>query len=547
MARGLGLGSIGPTAAFSGTHFPVSVFLQTTTPVYSQATVMAPGTVQVTVAGSGVASGFATTTAALPATSGVACVVEQANSSFAPPNYEMAPYTVVDVTHLTMTLNKPHAAAATIAVGGLCGYGLEQTVDTAKGIRQAFPVIGSSSATSLYYAGALTQIVGIAGSTSSYLNVSLPITSVVRTSGVATVTTGASLPADVNGLTLTVAGVADSSLNGSFVVTTTGSNTLTYASAGANSTSSGGTIGVLTGGYVLYPMAEVMGVLNAGTGTVDGTMTLAPNTVAWAAGDTVEEPHYFQENVAPDTEYVGETTPRATIPDEAGLQYQINVGPGVRGWTINNATPASSYLGNGGTHTAPDDAFQAKGVWSRTMEAQAGEVSAFTLHCNSHGCGKWNSGYHLFELDSSAGQDAVGYLPQTSALTFSLRGANFGFSPTGFTAPSVTAGTLVGALDAGNVATGVLNAARLPVFVGSGTGHAGGAVPDAGATAGTARFLREDGMWSTPPVGSGSGSGGSGASGTASITGGTIAEYGDYRRDSRWGGHRGAHGGGGDV
>ncbi len=28
------------------------------------------------------------------------------------------------------------------AVGGLCGYGLEQTVDTSAGIRQLFPVVG---------------------------------------------------------------------------------------------------------------------------------------------------------------------------------------------------------------------------------------------------------------------------------------------------------------------------------------------------------------------------------------------------------------------
>ena len=513
-------GSIGPVATFSGTSFPVSVFLETAATVYSQATVMAPGTVQVTIAGSGMPSGVATTTAALPASSGVACVAEQAKTSFAPPNYEMAPYTVVDATHLTMTLNKPHAAGATVAVGGLCGYGLEQTVDTTAGIRQVFPVIGSASATSLYYAGGLTQIVGRMGSTGSYVNVSLPISSVVRANGVATVTTGASLPADLNGLTMTVAGVADPTLNGSFAVTTTGGNTLTYASAGASSTSNGGTIAVLTGGYVLYPMAEVMGVLNKGTGTVDGTMTLAPNTVAWAAGDAVEEPHYFQENVSADTEYVGQTTPRPTIPDEAGLTYQINVGPGMHGWTITNAAPVTSYLGNGGTHTAPDSAFQSLGVWNRTLEAQAGEVSAFTLHCNSHGCGRWNSGYHLFELDSSAGQDVVGYLPQTSALTFTLRGASFGFTPAGFTAPSVTATTLVGALDAGNVATGLLSAARLPVFVGSGAGHATGAVPDAGATAGTSRFLREDGSWSTPPAGSGGS--GSGASGTAAITGGTI-------------------------
>ena len=81
-------------------------------------------------------------------------------------------------------------------------------------------------------------------------------------------------------------------------MTTTGPNTLTYAETGANSTSSGGNVSYLTGGYALYPMAEVLGVYNA-TKSVDGQMTLAANNVVWAPNDAVEKPHYFQENVAP--------------------------------------------------------------------------------------------------------------------------------------------------------------------------------------------------------------------------------------------------------
>ena len=512
-------GVIGATASFSGTNFATSVFLQTSQMIVSQASDMAPGTVTVPIASSGVSSVFSTTTAALPTTSGVACIAEMPSGSN-PPNYEMAQYVVADGTHLTLTLNKPHAAGATIAVGGLCGYGLEQTVDTANGIRQVFPVIGSAGPTSLYYAGGLSQIVGISGLTSAFLNVTAPISSLVRSNGMVTVTTSTPLPSDLNGLTLTVAGVADSSFNGAFAVTTTGSTTLTYPQTGANSTSSGGTIGVLTGGYALYPMAEVLGVLNAATGKVDGAMKLAPNAVAWAAGDTVEEPHYFQENVAADVEYVGETTPRSANPDRAGIAYQTNVGPGMHGWSIKNAAPVSNYLGNGGTHSVPDDAYESLGVWNRVLEAQAGERSVFTLHCNSHGCSKWNSGYNLFEMDSSAGQDTVSYQPQTSAMVFALRGGSFSFSPTGFSAPSVSATTLTGALDAANVSSGLLKAARLPVFGASGTTHSPGAVPDPGATAGTLRFLREDGIWATPPATSSGGGGGS--SGTAAITGGTI-------------------------
>ena len=507
---------IGPTATFAGTAFSTSVFLQTTQVAPASANSMAPGTVTLPIASSGVPSAFSTTTASLP-TSGVACVVDPPSPS-SPTNYEMANYAVVDATHLALTLNKVHAAGSTVAVGGLCGYGLEQTVDTMNGIRQVFPVIGSGSATSLFYAGNVTPIVGVMGSTSAYMNVSLTIASIVRTAQGVTVTTATPLPADVNGLTLTVAGVADSSFNGSFPVTTTGSNSLSYPSSGVNATSSGGTISALTGGYVLYPMAEVLGVLNPATKQIDGQLTLAANTVPWAAGDAVEEPHYFQQNVAADTAYVGQTVPRPASQQSAGIQYENTVGPGLRGWSILNAAPASSYFGNGGTHSAPDDAFQVLGIWNQVMEMQAGETGLFQVHCNSHGCGKWNSGYNLFELDSAASYDTIGFQPQTSTLSVILRGMTFGFSPQGFTAGTVTAGTVHGALSATDMTSGVLSAARLPVFGASGANHAGGAVPDPGATAGTARFLREDGTWAL----AGSGSGGSGASGTAAISGGTI-------------------------
>jgi trimeric autotransporter adhesin len=482
-------GTPGSTVTFSGTNFPVSVFFETAQTITSQANNIAPGTVTVALATTGVVSGFATNTAAAPAQSGVACVVDQPNGGN-PHNYEMANYTVIDGTHLQMTLLKVHSAGATIAIGGLCGYGLEETVDTANGIRQVFPVIGSYSATGLYYAGGATAIVGINGQTGGYLNLSASIASIVRSNNVVTVTTAGSLPMDVNGLTLTVSGVTDSSYNGSYVVTTTAANKLTYANTGANSTSTGGTVGVLTGGYVLYPMAEVLGVYDAATKTIDGQLTLAPNTVPWAANDPLEEPHYYQEKVGGDTTLIGQTIPRPTSTQTAGIQFLSSAGPGLSGWSIRNGVPASNYLGNGGTHSVPYAAYLAGGIWQTTMDAQAGENSVFAIHCNSHGCGKWNSGYDLFELDSQASVDRINFQPTTSALTMNLRGTIYGFTPQAFTAGTINATTI-------NATTlnGAISAAQLPVFHGSGSGHSTGAVPDPGAAAGTTRYLREDGTW----------------------------------------------------
>jgi trimeric autotransporter adhesin len=405
----------GPGATFSGTNFSLSVFLATVQSIPSQANNVAPGVVTIPIATSGVAVGFATSTAAVQSSSGVACIADSANVG--PSNYEMANYTVVDGTHLQMTLNKPHHAGATIAFGGLCGYGLEQTIDTVNGIRQVLPVIGSYSSTGFYYAGGAASLVGLQASTSAFLNDTIQIATIARSNGVVTVTrAGSTSGADVNGLTMNVSGVADQSYNGSFVVTTTGPNTLTYVQAGVNSSSTGGTVSLLTGGYVLYPMAEVLGVFDTATKSVDGQLTLAANTVPWGVNDAVEEPHYFRQRIAADTMFVGQTMPRSLSAQTAGIQYETNVGPGVSGWTVTNEVPVTSYLGNGGTHSIPGSAYVENGIWRTSMDMQAGEQSVFSVHCTSRGCGRWNSGYDLFELDSNTGADSISFQPATSTL-----------------------------------------------------------------------------------------------------------------------------------
>ncbi|MDP9050171.1 MAG: hypothetical protein M3O31_05510 [Acidobacteriota bacterium] len=439
----IGGNSTGPhaSAQFAGTHFPVSVFLSLGQAVPSQASDIAPGTVTFSIAGSGVPPGYATNTAAIGSANGLACVVDQTSGS-EPNNYEMAPYTVVDATHLRMTLNKPHQQLASLAFGGLCGYGLEQTVDTAGGIRQLFPVLGATSATSLYYAGAATPIVGIMGQTSAFLNVNASIASLTRLAGLVTVITNSNLAANINGLNVTIAGAADSSYNGDYLVTTTGTNSFSYVQSGANSSTNGGTASILTGGFALYPMAEVLSVFDEATKSIDGQFTLAPNSVAWAANDTVEEPHFYQESVTADTEFLGQSVPRPSVITRAGLQYQQNNGPGLIGWSIQNAAPTANYLGYGGTHTVPDGAYEATGVWRRTMNLAAGEQAAFAIHCNLHGCGSWNSGYNLFELDSSAGADTISYAPPSSSLSLNLRGTAYSFTPQAFNAGTINVGTL---------------------------------------------------------------------------------------------------------
>ncbi len=438
-----GGGDLFQTVSFAGTNFAPSVFLTTTQAATSQAGNLQPGTVTLSLATNGVQSGFGTSTAALPASSGVACVADPASTGVFP-NFETAQYTTVDASHLSLTLRKVHSAGATVAVGGLCGYGLEQTVDTVGAVRQVFPVIGSLSSTKLYYAGALTGVVGLQSpvSTSGYVNATATITNAVRNGNTVTLTTGGSFPYDLNGLSLNVTGVTDPSYNGTFVVSTTGGNTLTYANAGPNSSSTGGSVGVVTGGFNLYPMAEVLNVFNPNTALVDGTLTLAANTVGWASGDPVEEPHYHQQMVYPDTELVTQYVPRPVLYTSGGKTFGGEAGPGLRGWQISNSVPRSNYLGAGGTHQPPDDAYLATGVWRNMFEGDAGQEAVFKIHCNLHTCSRWDSGYALFALDSHLGQDFLTYDPSSDTATWNLANTFYSFSPGGFSAPTVNAGTV---------------------------------------------------------------------------------------------------------
>ncbi len=486
-----------PSAQFQGTTFPVSVFLQTAATVPSQANNIMPGTVTVPIVTGGAPAGFATNTAALPTASGVACVADAAEPDGRPINFETAAYTVVDGSDVQLTLKRPHANGATLAVGGLCGYGLEQKVDTIGAIRQVFPVIGSTSATTLVYAGSQTSIVGISGLQSGFTNLSLPLTTLTRTNGVVTANIGGGTSLDVNGLALTISGVTDPSYNGTFAVTTTSSSVLTYTQAGAaDSTTTGGTATYLTGAYGLYPMAEVTGVFNAATRAVDGQLQLAANTVPWAAGDAVEEPHYYQAKVAADTEQITQYMPRPSTSQSAGILYGGNNSVGLTGWAITNGVSATAYQGNGGTYSAPEAGMQVAGVWRYGLELEAGEDALIKVHCNSHGCDRYDSAYDLFQMDTSVGVDRFHYTPQTSTLTLSLRGSNYTFNPQSFTAGTINVGTL-NATTVNGQFTGTVAASSLPVFGGSGATHGAGAVPDPGATGGTTRYLREDGTWAT--------------------------------------------------
>ena len=115
------------------------------------------------------------------------------------------------------------------------------------------------------------------------------------------------------------------------------------------------------------------------------------------------------------------------------------------------------------------------------------------------GTGAWSVEGGFAALTApTAGHSKVGF-GVNGQLTIAQNGAG------SFTDVSLVGHTHV----AGDIQSGTLAAARLPVMVASGASHAAGAVPDPGATAGTARYLREDGTWNAPPGGGSGTPGGS--------------------------------------
>ena len=120
-----------------------------------------------------------------------------------------------------------------------------------------------------------------------------------------------------------------------------------------------------------------------------------------------------------------------------------------------------------------------------------GTITATAIQTTGAGAWSVEGGFAALTVPT-AGHSKVGF-GATGQLSIAQNGAS-----------SFTDVSLVGHTHAASeIANGTLAAARLPLMGASGAAHAAGAVPDPGAAAGTARFLREDGSWNTPAVGGG--------------------------------------------
>ena len=386
----------------------------------------------------------------LPA-AGVACIADQEE-------YETVDYSYNSASQqITLeNLRFPHKNGLFFAHGGLCGYAAEQQSDVfsgdgnSNGISQVFPIEGSPNATSFYY---ISQRVNL-GYSLPVLGVSTDQNGVEQAGGGEcftlnasifllqpdnrTVIVASSIPfnsgdlAPVNGMTLTIT-TPNSTYNGNYVVsfgTVTGNgNEFSYvlpaAPTGAAPTS--GTASFCNMNYKLYPGVRVNSVLDTATNQVDGTMTTMPSPVAFAAGDTVMQPHYPWIYTAHD----GGRGVNQFIPREynGGSLYGMSYGyllsgsPFV-GFDINNATDQNRYIEYGGTHEQPGTGYALGGDWddSFTTYAPPEDAVVKVAGCKPSpiGCNNPLSNFNVLEMPESNGNhaQALNYDPNSTTWTF---------------------------------------------------------------------------------------------------------------------------------
>jgi hypothetical protein len=131
--------------------------------------------------------------------------------------------------------------------------------------------------------------------------------------------------------------------------------------------------------FVLYPGAEVLDIQNEQNLSIDGTLTLEPNTVQWHVGDSVEEPHHYalMYSLEFNNLYIYGTTGR----NNAGIGTGF-YGAGISsinpywdsssfaGFRMGNGNPASLYAKHGGHLNSPGG-YSLVGQWQYGLQMTA--------------------------------------------------------------------------------------------------------------------------------------------------------------------------------
>jgi len=242
-------------------------------------------------------------------------------------------------------------------------------------LRYLFDVVGSTGANTLQvmqWQGGLAHVVSLTGQIYQSFNIATGLSSSGTTVSGTYSSSGSTLwlPTQYHG-TIIISGASDSALNGACTGLTWSSNTgfsCTIAGLSGSHSSTTAASAVLgangnpLSNFKLWPMAEVLDVQNeaATPPTLDGTLKLEPNVIAFAPGDTLEETHH-------QSALFGVASLHSNVYNPFAFGSALNVavnGPGAQGGAMSatsnsvlnlgNGQPDSYYARGGGVMTPPN-------------------------------------------------------------------------------------------------------------------------------------------------------------------------------------------------
>jgi hypothetical protein len=307
--------------------------------------------------------------------------------------------------------------------GGICGQYLSLDRNVARdGFPTSYEVVGAMDSSHLAY---IWNVKG--GTRQNVLRVYQPpviLKNLSRANGVVTASFGkANQPFIFNhAASVVIAEASNPSFNGTVHLPSYEddlNNKLSWPQPGRDETASSGTIDLPASyyGFHLYPGAEVLGP------QVSGKVPLEPNSVEWAPGDVLENPHN------PSFYMGGRGTglTQHTLPSTSNSFGQMW---GFKGSGISanyypsewrNYNPCSIYIGCGGT-LEPILWNSYVGPYYRLISVQTAPLNRGTLitvGCDSRGC-EHKSPYRLFQLQNGA----IDYDPADGNFTVPKMSAN---------------------------------------------------------------------------------------------------------------------------
>ena len=419
-------------------------------------------------------------------------------------DYECEQITAVNpgVSITLATVRQPHPSGAYVTTGGLSGYCIESEADrlspgnqngvtalpdvgVQQTIRNCIPIMWNSAGNvaNLFTGRATLPGNGDKPTTRAYTQMGgVGATCSVTVSGghiTALTASGGSGYIDGNppqivlsGITYTTAPVLYATTGGGAVA----SGTIYSAGAGITGTP---TCAVVTSNpYDIYPAAKTYSVYNPTAGAVDGTLYTEPFSGTVAAGDTVEQPHYFdQSSYGDNNHFIGQVIPTTNFGAHNAINYVltglwqgndagINIYSDSDSSLFSGYPGAPSILGRG--QLIPGLYWSMAGAWRHYFSvfqppfAGSQDVAALNgngfnpaigyVGCGALPCSSWSHYYWFYAAQTVAGSAGVRVKPSADSIDLT--------APVSASLTEATSGCTVGVANGqffeGNCAPGVL-------------------------------------------------------------------------------------------